>query len=99
MRIVGLVFGLLVTLSMAAAALNYVPGYIGQQRIYVQDWRSSPDQRAYHGYGYPDDANPDSARTGPGKPDFRISGKAEPKQPSAAICDTTCRTTGRCGSG
>lgn len=36
MRIVGLVFSLLVTLSVAVVALTYIPGYIGQQRIYVE---------------------------------------------------------------
>ena len=36
MRIVGLVLTLLVTLSMAAAALTYVQGRTGQDRIYVQ---------------------------------------------------------------
>ena len=43
MRILGLVFALLVTLSMAAAALTYVQGRTGQDRIYVQGHpRSSP---------------------------------------------------------
>ena len=41
MRIVGLVFALLVTLSMAAAALTYVQGRTGQDRIYVQGHPSS----------------------------------------------------------
>jgi hypothetical protein len=45
MRILGLVFGLLATLSMAAAALTYVPGYVGQHRIYVRDWRNPSTAR------------------------------------------------------
>jgi hypothetical protein len=36
MRIAGLVFSSIVTFSLAAAVLTYVPGYVGQQRINVQ---------------------------------------------------------------
>jgi hypothetical protein len=35
MRLSSLVFSFLVTLSLAALVLTYVPGYIGQHRIYV----------------------------------------------------------------
>lgn len=35
MRNAGFVFSFLVTLSLIAMALAYVPGYVGQQRIYV----------------------------------------------------------------
>ena len=41
MRIVRLVFALLVTLSMAAAALTYVQGRTGQDRIYVRGYPGS----------------------------------------------------------
>jgi hypothetical protein len=69
MRLAGLVFGLLATLSVTAAALAYVPGYVGQQRIYVHGWRSSPDHKPYHSYGYTGNTNPDTARTATGEPD------------------------------
>ena len=35
MRVSSLVFSFLVTLALAVLVLTYVPGYIGQQRIYV----------------------------------------------------------------
>jgi hypothetical protein len=55
MRNLGLVFSFLVTLSLVAVALTYVPGYVGQQRIYVQ--------------GDPRNTDRDTARTAPGDPD------------------------------
>jgi hypothetical protein len=69
MRIAGPVFALFVTISVTAAALTYVPAYVGQHRIYVQDWRSAPDQKPYRSYGYPGVTNPDTARSATGKPD------------------------------
>lgn len=36
MRIVSFVFSVLLTLSLSALALAYVPHYIGRQRIYLQ---------------------------------------------------------------
>jgi hypothetical protein len=52
MRILSLVFSFLVTVLVAAVALTYLEGRIGQHRIYVQDeWLSATDQQAYHGYG------------------------------------------------
>jgi hypothetical protein len=47
MRIAGLVFSSIVTFSVAAGVLTYVPGYVGQQRIYV---------RGHHGNTHPDSA-------------------------------------------
>jgi hypothetical protein len=69
MRIAGLVFGFIATLSVTAAALAYVPAYVGQHRIYVQDSLSPQDQRPYHEYGYSGNTTPDSGRTATGKPD------------------------------
>jgi hypothetical protein len=52
MRIVSLVFSFLVTVSLAAMALTYVPDYVGQQRVHVQSGSdSSPDPQPYHSYG------------------------------------------------
>ena len=63
MRMFSLVFSFVVTVSLAAAALTYLGGRIGQQRIYVQDqWVSTSDQRAYHSYGEQENVS-DSART------------------------------------
>jgi hypothetical protein len=47
MRIAGLVFSSIVTFSVAAMVLTYVPGYVGQDRIYVQ---------GHHGNVQPDSA-------------------------------------------
>jgi hypothetical protein len=55
MRNLGLVFSFLVTLSLVAAALSYVPGYVGQQRIYVGRHQGNTDR--------------DTARTAPGDSD------------------------------
>lgn len=41
MRIAGLVFSSIVTFSVAAGVLTYVPGYVGQHRIYVQGHRAN----------------------------------------------------------
>jgi len=61
MRILSLVFSFLVTVSLAAVALTYLEGRIGQHRIYVQDeWLSSSDQSAF----------PDTARIAIGNPDL-----------------------------
>jgi hypothetical protein len=52
MRLVSLVFSLVVTVSLAGAALTYLESRIGQHRIPVQDeWLSSPEQQAYQAYG------------------------------------------------
>jgi hypothetical protein len=60
MRILSLVFSFLLTVSLAAVALTYLEGRIGQHRIYVQDeWLSSPDQTSY----------PDTAWIAMGDPD------------------------------
>jgi hypothetical protein len=70
MRVGVLVLSLLVTLSVAAVALTYLPGYVGQHRIYVQSYRdSSRDHKPYHSYGYLRDTNPDTARAGIGNRD------------------------------
>jgi hypothetical protein len=67
MRIVVLVFSFLVTLTLTALALTYVPGYVGQHRIYVQGVSdSTPDSQPYHSYAY---SNPDTARTASGDSD------------------------------
>ena len=56
MRVVGVVFSSVVTLSFTALALTYVPRHIGQQRIYVQDHSGSdPALKGYRSYGYPGD--------------------------------------------
>jgi len=63
MRGVGLVLSLLVTVSVAAVALTYVPGYVGQHRIYIQGrLSSSPDATPYHAYGYLGKSDADTAR-------------------------------------
>jgi len=49
MRLTSLVLSFLVTLALAALVLTYVPGYIGQNRIYVQ--------------GHSGEAHPNSARS------------------------------------
>ena len=64
MRMFSLVFSFVVTVSLAAAALTYLGGRIGQNRIYVQDeWVSATDQQAYRSYGNPENTVPDTART------------------------------------
>jgi hypothetical protein len=61
MRVLTLVFSLVVTVSVGAAALFYLEERIGQHRIQVQDeWLSSSDQPAYRSYGEPE--IPDTAR-------------------------------------
>ena len=66
MRIIVLVFSLLATLSLAALALTYVPGYL-RQPIYVQGRSGfSPDYQPYHSYGRPGDTHPDKAGTATG---------------------------------
>jgi hypothetical protein len=63
MRIMGLVLSLLATLSLAAWALTYVPGYL-RQPIYVQGRSgSSLDHQPYHSYGHSRHANPGTAET------------------------------------
>jgi hypothetical protein len=70
MRILGLVFALLVTLSMSAAAQTYVQGYTRQDGTYVQGhWRSSPDHNPYNNYSYPGNTNPYTGQTATGNPD------------------------------
>ena len=58
MRAVTLVLSFLVMLVLTAMALTYVPGYVGQRRIYVQSLAdSTPEARAYYSYcsaGAPD---------------------------------------------
>jgi hypothetical protein len=64
MRILGLVLTLLVTLSMAAAALTYVQDYTGQNRIYFDGHRpSSPGHGPYSNSRYRRDTTPDIGRT------------------------------------
>jgi hypothetical protein len=63
MRIMVLVFSLLVTLSLAALALTYMPGYLGRP-IYIQGRSAfSSDHQSYHGYGHVRDTNPGTAGT------------------------------------
>jgi hypothetical protein len=70
MRILSLVFSFLVTLSLTAMALTYVPEYVGQQRIYVQGGSdSTPIPQPYHAYGDLGNADPDSAQTANGDMD------------------------------
>ena len=67
MRIVVLVLSFLVTVSVAAMALTYVPRYVGQHRIYVQGRAgSSSDHQPYHSYGYLGTTVPDTARADSG---------------------------------
>jgi hypothetical protein len=62
MRVASIVFSFVVTLSLTAAALTYVPRHIGQQRIYVEGSSdSSPEPQPYRSYGYEGNPNPDSA--------------------------------------
>jgi hypothetical protein len=64
MRILSLVFSFLVTVSVTALALSYVPDYVGQQRIYVQAASdSTPDPKPYRAYGDTGVADPDSSAT------------------------------------
>jgi hypothetical protein len=61
MRLMGLVVSFLVTLSLAALALTYVPEYLGR-RIYVQGRSGiSSDHQSYHSYGHRGNTNPDTA--------------------------------------
>ena len=63
MRIVGLVFSFLVTVSLTATALTYVPDYVGQQRIQVQGSSDSfPGPKPYHSYGSLGNTNRDTAQ-------------------------------------
>jgi hypothetical protein len=63
MRILSLVFSLVVTVSLAAAALIYLENRVGQQRIYVQDeWLSTSDQQAYRSYGELGNSESDTTR-------------------------------------
>jgi hypothetical protein len=63
MHILGLVVGLLVTMSMSAAAQAHVQGYTRQDSTYAQGYRPySPDHSPYN-YGYPGNTNPDTGRT------------------------------------
>ena len=49
MRVLSLIFSFLVTVSLAAVTLAYMPGYVGQQRIYVHGHQGSPpDHAPYH---------------------------------------------------
>jgi hypothetical protein len=69
MRVVGLVFSLLVTVSLTAMALTYVPDYVGQQRIRVQGSSDSfPGPKPYHSYGSRGNTNPDTAQTAKSDP-------------------------------
>jgi hypothetical protein len=62
MRIMGLVFSFMVTLSLTALALTYVPAYVGQNRIYVQSPAdSTSDHQAYQSYGFSANASADSS--------------------------------------
>jgi hypothetical protein len=70
MRSVGLVFSFVVTLSLVAVALTYVPRYVGQHRIYVQGHGRSPSSHTpYHTARYLGNTDRDTARTAPGDPD------------------------------
>jgi hypothetical protein len=70
MRNVRLVFSFLVTLSLVAVALTYLPGYVGQHRIHVQGHRrSTSDHAPYHTARYLGNTDRDTARTAPGDPD------------------------------
>lgn len=70
MRMLGLVFVLMVTLSMSARAQTYVQGYTRQDGTYVQGyWRSSPDHSPYNNYSYPGNTNPYTGQTAAGDPD------------------------------
>lgn len=52
-RTMEVVLSLAVALSLTGAALIYLPGYVGQQRIYVQErWISSSDSASYQDSGY-----------------------------------------------
>ena len=63
MRILSLVCSFLVTVSLTAMALTYVPGYLGEDRIYVQGRPdSTPDPKPYHAYGSLGNTDPDTAR-------------------------------------
>jgi hypothetical protein len=70
MRILSLVCSFLVTVSLTAMALTYVPAYVGEDRIYVQGLPdSTPAPKPYHAYGSPENTGPDSARTADGELD------------------------------
>ena len=65
MRVLSLVFSFVVTVSLAGAALIYLEGRVGQQRIVVQEeWLSSSDQPAYRSYGHLDSVTLDTAGIG-----------------------------------
>jgi hypothetical protein len=65
MRILGLVVGLLLTISVAAAALTY--GYTRQDPIYLHaNGHSSPAHNPYNDTGY---IHPDSGQIATGNPD------------------------------
>jgi hypothetical protein len=69
MRLLGLVFALLVTFSMSAAAQTYVQGYTRSDGTYVQGhWRSSPDNNPYNNYSYPGNTNPYTGKVATGDP-------------------------------
>jgi hypothetical protein len=70
MRILGLVFALVMTLSMSASAQTHVSGYTRKDGTYVQPhWRSSPDRSPYSNYSYPGNTNPYTGRTATGRTD------------------------------
>ena len=54
MRVATVVLSLLVALLVTAAALIYIPAYVGQSRIYPETGsrHTGPQARAYHSYGY-----------------------------------------------
>ena len=63
MRIVGLVFSFLVTVSLAVMVLTYLSDYVGRQRIYVQGGSdSSPDPQPYQSYASQGNSNRDTAQ-------------------------------------
>ena len=63
MRILSLIFSFVLTVSLAAIALAYMEGRIGQHRIQVRDeWLSSSHEEAYRGYGQAASAEPDTVQ-------------------------------------
>jgi hypothetical protein len=63
MRVVTLVLSFLVMLVLTAIALSYVPGYVGQRRIYVQSLAdSTPEAKPYYSYGNLTVADPNHQR-------------------------------------
>jgi hypothetical protein len=63
MRILGLVVGLLVTMSLSAAAQAHVQGYTRQDSTYAQGYRPYSPDHSPSNEGRPGTTNPDTART------------------------------------